>query len=889
MAELRAVIGPMPLVGRMGVLDRMVSRLSTPASAAFVLAGSAGVGKTRLASEVARAAASMGHATAQVVATRAASSVPFGAFAPLMPEIGGTSAGLLGLLRQATDAIVERAGRGRPLLLVVDDAHLLDDGSAALVHQLVREASCNLVASVRTPGPAPDPITTLWKDELADRLDIDALSEAEVEELVRSTLGGPLTGPGLRWMWNVSGGNPLYVRELLNGALSSGALHDDGGMWVLRLPLPTPARLTELLASKLDDLPVSTAEVVDLLAVGEPLDLTILETLVSTEALEDAERRDLVALRESGGRSEIGLSHPLYGEVRRHQMPKVRRRRLCAALAEALGATGSHRPEDELRIARWQLEAGVRGDAHLFARAAVSARNRFDMELAGRLARAAIDAGAGVEAGMALAESEFLSGHHEEGEKVLAGLVPLCRTDDDRSRVANARAYNLGTLMGDRQGAADVIESALMTMTEPSPRFRLVARRASDNVYYGAARSALADATEILESDDDTLVARASYVASVALATLGRGDEAVACAYRGIELQRRIGDATRLPEALLVGAILGHAASGRLAAAAADARVGYHAGLESGDRDAVAGFSLLGAMVHVEVGAMAAASSLFREGIAVNRELRDMAPLRWCIAGTALAEGMAGNGDAAVAAIAELDALPPHWMTLLDPEFVVRGRAWAKVATGELSGARAVLDEGADRAAADGHPIAEARLLHDLVRLGERGAVAGRLANLAAGVEGDLVKAFADHAAAAARDSGPDLEASASAFETLGAFGLGAEAARAAAAAFRDDGLLRRASASLHQAEELERRCGTASGNAGGGGGGVGGHTGQGAGRLTRREREVAGMAASGASSREIADKLFLSARTVDNHLLRVYTKLGISSRDELAAALGRD
>jgi DNA-binding CsgD family transcriptional regulator len=855
---------------------------------AFVLAGSAGVGKTRLASEVASAAAGLGHATTQVVATKAASSVPFGAFAPLMPEIGRSSAGLLGLLRQATDAMVERASEGRPLLLVVDDAHLLDDGSAALVHQLVHEASCSLVASVRTPGSAPDPITTLWKDGLADRLDIGVLSEDEVEKLVRTTLGGPVTGPGLRWLWNVSGGNPLYVRELLTGALSSGALHDDGGMWVLRLPLPTPARLTELLASKLDDLPTGTAEVVDLLAVGEPLDLTVLESVVSTEALEDAERRDLIAVRESGGRSVIGLSHPLYGEVQRHQMPKVRRRRLCAALAEALGATGSDRPEDELRIARWQLEAGVRGDAHLFERAAASARNRFDLELAGRLARAAMDAGAGVEAGMALAESEFLTGHHEEGEKVLAALVPLCRTDEERSRVANARAYNLGTLMGDRQGAVEVIETALIAVTEPSARFRLLARLASDNVFCGAARSALADATEILESDDETLVVRASYVASVALAMLGRGDEAVARAYKGIELQRRIGDPTRLPEALLVGAVLGHTASGRLAAAEVDAEAGYDAGLELGDREAVATFSLLRAMVRVEAGAMAAASSLFREGIAVNRELRDVAPLRWCIAGTALAEGMAGNNEAAVAAIAELDALPPHWMTILDPELVVRGRAWAKASTGELSGARAILDEGAHRAATDGHPIAEARLLHDLVRLGEKGAVVDRLTELAVGVEGDLVKAFADHAAAVARASGPDLETSASVFDTLGAFGLGAEAAREAAAAFHNDGLFRRASVCLLQAEELERR-GAGSGNPGGGGVRTDAPAGQGAGRLTRREREVAGLAASGASSREIADTLFLSARTVDNHLLRVYTKLGISSRDKLAAALGDD
>ena len=53
--------------------------------------------------------------------------------------------------------------------------------------------------------------------------------------------------------------------------------------------------------------------------------------------------------------------------------------------------------------------------------------------------------------------------------------------------------------------------------------------------------------------------------------------------------------------------------------------------------------------------------------------------------------------------------------------------------------------------------------------------------------------------------------------------------------------------------------------------------------RLTRREREVAGPAAVGASSREIAAELVLSVRTVDNHLQNVYSKLGVSSRDELA------
>ena len=57
---------------------------------------------------------------------------------------------------------------------------------------------------------------------------------------------------------------------------------------------------------------------------------------------------------------------------------------------------------------------------------------------------------------------------------------------------------------------------------------------------------------------------------------------------------------------------------------------------------------------------------------------------------------------------------------------------------------------------------------------------------------------------------------------------------------------------------------------------------------LTRREREIALLAAGGLRSRDIADQLNLSSRTVENHLHNVFTKLGISDRADLAAALGR-
>src|SRR5271166_5390681 len=94
-----------PLMCREAEMDRILAKLTGPMPVAFVLAGAAGVGKSRLAFEAAKSATGLGFATAHAVASRAAASIPFGPFAPFLPEIGPSPGGLLGLLRQASDAI----------------------------------------------------------------------------------------------------------------------------------------------------------------------------------------------------------------------------------------------------------------------------------------------------------------------------------------------------------------------------------------------------------------------------------------------------------------------------------------------------------------------------------------------------------------------------------------------------------------------------------------------------------------------------------------------------------------------------------------------------------------------------------------------------------------
>ena len=503
----------------------------------------------------------------------------------------------------------------------------------------------------------------------------------------------------------------------------------------------------------------------------------------------------------------------------------------------------------------------------------------FDFELSGRLAQTALDSGGGVDTGVVLAEARFRSGRHQEAEAVLASLVARCHTDAERAMVANARAYNFTNLMGDPGSAAAVLNEALAAITDPKARRRLLGRLAKDSVLQTEPGVALGAAQELLASGDDLAVSDGSWVTSIALALQGHGDEAVAMAQRGLEAHRRVQGATQLPEAQLTGSILGHLANGHLASAEADAIAGYQTFLAAGDKEGQATFAMLRGYTLVERGQLAAASRIFLEGVSINREIQDTAAMRWCTAGRALAEGMAGNAAAAAAGAAELDALPATWMTFFEPDLVGRGRAWALVATREMSRARDALREAAERAAATKYSVSEARLLHDIARLGDAASVAPRLAALAGTLDNEFVLLLAHHAAALTNGSPAGLETAARAFESFGASLVSAEAWLAASAAHRSAGSARLASAAVRRAADLVASCGDVRTPALA--------RDEQTDQLTRREFEIAGLAAARRSSREIAAHLYLSVRTVDNHLQSIYSKLGVAGREELARALG--
>src|SRR4051812_7264152 len=167
-ARLRAVAEDWPLTGREAEVVHIDELLRGGGSAGVVLTGPAGVGKSRLAKECIDRS---GAPHLVVRGSRAASNIPLGVFAPYLPPDGlGAPADYAGL-RRACDALRNHFdGDTRPVLYV-DDAHALDDASAALLVNLSRFNTMFLVVTVRTGEPRPEPLRELWKDDVP-RIDL---------------------------------------------------------------------------------------------------------------------------------------------------------------------------------------------------------------------------------------------------------------------------------------------------------------------------------------------------------------------------------------------------------------------------------------------------------------------------------------------------------------------------------------------------------------------------------------------------------------------------------------------------------------------------------------------------------------------------------------------
>jgi DNA-binding CsgD family transcriptional regulator len=843
-----------------------------------VITGAAGVGKTTLAVACLQLAEERGMALARTAATRASRGLPFGAFAPMLPpDADGDDQGREdhgALLRRYARALVERA-KGRRLVVFVDDAHLLDNGSATLFHQLALTQAATVLATVRSDELAPDAVVDLWKDGPAERIEVDVLKDAVVEELLVTVLAGPVDAAAMRQLTGRSRGNPMFLRELVTGALESGTLVDEGGIWRLRGALRPTARLVELAAQRLGELTGPERTVLELLTLGEPLGQATLAQLTDAASVEALEARGLIKSRIEGRRIQVWLGHPIYGDVVRVGITALRQRALARSRAEVIEATGGRRREDALLLASWRLIGGGGSEELLYA-GAVAARARHDYPLAERLARAALNEGGGFEARFLAAESAHFQGRPGEAEHELAVLATQARSDAERARVAIVRFDNSYLLRG--RADPQLIDDVAEVVADPFWLDELSSRRFFAATFSSGPRAAMEAASSLLQRSGSGPLTITHLAVSYSLVRVGRLEEA-------IELLRPLADSGALPAAdeswymwtmlECLGAALVFA--GRLGEAEDLLVRAYDVVADQPAAEARASVAHSLAILHLEQGLPLSAFRRASESYSLFMQLGRSYPARWPYIAAAQALALTGQVDLATAKLAAHDALNLPTI-LLNETDLLRARAWTAAAAGDLPAARHHLEAAADLGEEIGDVLGATNALHCLARLGHARQVAERLAQLATRVDGPLVAARASYASAVATRDSNLLEKVCQDFEDLGTILYAAEASAEAAVNRRRAGEARKAAAAEQKAARLLARCEGATTPSV--------RTITARVHLTPGELDAALQAAAGRSNKEIASDMYLSVRTVESHLQRVYEKLGISGRHELADAL---
>ena len=857
-----------PFTGRTSALDEVHSLLRADTARGVVVAGEAGIGKTRLVDEVLDRLEPDRFAVVRTGATAADSAIPFGAFGHLLPAEDPATAAV-NPLRWAAEALRGLAGRS-PLLVAVDDAHLLDPTSAALVHHLVLHRQARVLATVRTGAAAPDPVTALWKDDLARRLDLVPLSRSESQEAVEAALGGQLAAPTARRLHDSTRGNPLFLRELVLAGLAEGRLTRTRGVWHWHGDLPLSPRLRGLVEARLAAAGEAEREVLEYVALGGPLGAAELAALTSEEAVERAESRHLVISAATGRRLLVRTAHPLYGEVVRAAAGPKRIRGRLAALARTVERTGMRRHGDLLRVALWHLDAGEPADPALLAAACDQAFVLHDMDLALRCGRAALAAGADAAATARIAPVLMLAGRHRDAEEHLARAAAEPPDEATRIGLACLRSFNLVMGLGEQERADRMLDEAAASTAVPALRAQVRAYRAMERVCSARFAAAEEEITGLRAAGDGVppgTAALAGAAEALLLVFTGRYDLAVAAADEALEAK---------------GGRLEHLPG--LVAVFSDARAA--AAVFAGDLTAADGHIAHGERLfteeHVSPVAAATTRALRAEWCLLRGDVRHA--VRWAREAAAhgasavralsghghemLAYAAAVAGDAVAAAAAVRTArgrrIPGGRIVHFRADLA---RAWIRAAAGDAEGAAATALAAADRCEERGLRPYAVFALHDAVRLGAADRARDRLAALARRTDGPLAALCARHADAAARQDPAALDAVSADFADHGMTLYAAETAAEAACAYaRTAPGSREANAAATRAWLLAGNCPGARTPA---------LKDLSAPELTARQMEIARLAAQGLNNREIAERLVLSVRTVANHLQAVYDRMG--------------
>lgn len=916
------------MIGRDAELASITRCLGTGSSgcAGLLLVGEAGIGKSTVWSAALEAAVSRSITVLACRCAQTEATLSFSALGDLLGPVMDDAAALLpapqaraleiALLRaDPTDAAldiravclgflsaVRQLSRSASVLLAIDDIQWLDAATAQILEFTLRRLASEpvaLLASLRSPhdGDLPLDLSDAMLPGGLARLPVGPLASGAITKILHDQAGASMSRPLLWRIFQASGGNPFYALELARELQAHGAELAAGE------PLPVPAGLTRLVEARLAGLPAATRELLLLAAAAPHTTIALLAQACPGQQVVSSLQPALDrGIAEISGGGAIRFAHPLWASAAYSAAAAGARQqahlRLAAVTSDAEArarhyALAAERPSEQVAAALSHAasRARARGAAQAAAEcAALAARLTPGIEQQWQRR---------IEAADYLFHAGDATGACAQLEALIAELPPGPVRARARVGVGRIRTYDAGT-----QAAVSVLEPALEdAREEPLLRAEIHQMMAWNCDFDLSEGRRHADAAIVLlESADAPGQLAGALGAKLWLDFLLGDGLKLELAGRASVLERQA-RATRAVEGveLPLGALL------KSADQLDEARDKLESVLRAVEReqDESSRFEVVLELGHLEcLAGRWPLAERYAADAAEFVELTGQEELRPAVLGLGgLVDALLGRLDASRAKAAEglrlAEASRSTWfalMTLPVLGFAELSAGEPALAVAHLARADEVCERiglrepGRFRLHADYVEALIAcgeldRAAEVLGRFTERGRAIGRLWAMAtaARCSGLLLAAAGDLPAAVAQ-----VEIALHHHEQLP---MPFELARTLLAG----GQVHRRARHKHDARDMLVRAESMFGSLGAAT--WAGHAREGLSRLglrppapfelTATERQVAELAAAGLKNREIAERMFISTRTAEANLSRVYRKLGVRSKAELARDFG--
>ena len=845
-----------PVLPRESERDAVLAALRGPRPRSVMLRGPSGVGKTTLGAHISLALRADGRTVVPVIGLAELVDVPLGALAPVLASSGRHD---LESVSDRVQALVAVVGENpQRFVLVIDDAPLLDAVSASVLYQLVRVFGVTTLLTARDSHEVSGPLARLLHENLIDIVDLEGLSLEHSQSILQQYLGGTLRPESLRALFDRSRGNPLMLRELIFAAARAGGIRSgDFGVEVSVSALPKHVRAT--IAERVQQLSAEQRRLAQLIAIAQPLPHAAIRA-DEADALAHLTAESVVEETKDDVTPRVRLAHPLFAEALTAELAGAERAALVKEIAARLMPMGDQQLRFTAKVLLASTDAEINNDDLDWAASYAHAAG--DHAVAASLAERAQSAGRRFVPELVLASALSALAQSERSSATFESAISLA-SDDDQRAIALARwgqhvVYRLSR-------PAEAVERVGAALQQMDARAQAVLRPelAKWQLMTGDAQ-ALAEVADPVSPDGGLGAVNAGLTAAMIATMAGNPTDAFAA----IEQTRPLAEAFRF-EAPFAGALLDLSEFLALVASGEIGLASDFAAQRRLDRfaDSAGVWSYALAIVRVHDGRLSEAHSL--AALAVEQlKWRDFTGLL----GTAIAlhatvEAQWGDPAAARELLGEVSAEHAS-----DAKVILQRaecEAWLLHAEGRSSEAAEVIVAAATEGIALGHFLLSALTLTVAIRVGHPEAAREQLQLLTQLSPSPLIARIREWGDVVSVADVARLCQLAPTLVSSGVAALAVDgllcAARSAAAAGQSE-LERKATLLARRlAADMDRVPGEASAD-----------------ELTEREWTIARAAAGRKRSREIGQQLGLSVRTVDNHLARIYRKLGVTGRVEL-------